>query len=121
MAPGYAPCWSWQSTGAGAEAECTLVLRKGGTLRGVVQAADGSPHANARVWVDSLHDQTSANPWEARTDDRGCYRIDGLAAGECRVWAQSAAQSQLVATSISYDQRPAAPWAETALVRRQSS
>ena len=71
-------------------------LTRGGVITGRVTDADGRPVIEERVTLTLLDEKgqpsrnqvaRAANPFAYRTDDRGIYRIYGLAAGQYKVSA----------------------------------
>lgn len=77
----------------------TLVLTKGGVITGAVTTQAGEPIVGIRVRAkmitnDRLPWPYSQYPMERTTDDRGIYRIYGLAAGTYIVWAGGAGGHQ---------------------------
>lgn len=76
-ADGYAPTWR---VGVQPGAECALVLRRGGTLEGLVTGADGSPTAGAQLVVVAMEQPTlpRTNFALATSDHEGRYRVEHL-------------------------------------------
>ncbi len=70
----------------------TLVLVKGGVITGTVTSQTGEPVVGVRVRAKMITDRRLPFPYslyvqERKTDDRGVYRIYGLATGTYVVWA----------------------------------
>lgn len=72
----------------------TLVLTKGGVITGTVTTQTGEPVVGVRVYARAIGSEagrlTRPFGWyqlERTTDDRGVYRIYGLATGTYVVWA----------------------------------
>jgi hypothetical protein len=87
----------------------TLRVVKGGVITGRVIDADGNPLVGARVTAVRLRDITGralqrSNPVrERRTDDRGIYRLYGLAPGSYVVLAGGKAQINFTGRATAYD------------------
>ena len=72
----------------------TLVMTKGGVITGSVTTQTGEPVVGVRVFARMINTENSPvsqfltpNLLERMTDDRGVYRIYGLATGTYIVWA----------------------------------
>jgi hypothetical protein len=75
----------------------SIVMTHGAAIAGVIRDNKGLPLSNARVSITRrLPDGTLAPALTATSDDRGHYRIFGLAPGEYLV---TATQSSLIATT----------------------
>lgn len=85
-----------QSTNVRVGDSVTLVLVKGGVITGTVTSQTGEPIVGVRVRARMIRDgDLLSGPYsqismERTTDDRGIYRIYGLAAGTYVVWAGGA-------------------------------
>jgi hypothetical protein len=93
----------------------TLVLTKGGVITGTVRNETGEPVEGARVRASLVRD-TRRLPWpygflgtEQTTDDRGVYRIYGLAAGTYVVRAGGPGEVQNEANPFETDVPTYAP------------
>lgn len=94
--PTYAPLLrnppDTQSSNSRVGDSVTIVLTKGGVITGTVLNQTGEPIVGIRVRARMVGDAVLAWPYsqvplERTTDDRGIYRIYGLAAGTYVVWA----------------------------------
>jgi RNA polymerase sigma-70 factor (ECF subfamily) len=101
-AVGFAPSlWTSQRGGEGTDVETTIKLRRGtaGGVVGLVLLPDGTPAAGADVNVRSAPEgedeaafdvRRRREPFAAgRTDERGRFRFDAVAAGALRVEART--------------------------------
>ena len=75
----------------------TVVLTKGGVITGTVTTQTGEPVVGVRVYARMIGTEGSQiyrhfgrYPFERTTDDRGIYRIYGMATGTYVVWAGGA-------------------------------
>ena len=87
-----------------------VVLTKGGVITGTVTTQTGEPVIGVRVFARRINTESShvsgflsPYPMERKTDDRGVYRIYGLATGTYVVWAGGSSGWSLEADAFDSD------------------
>jgi protocatechuate 3,4-dioxygenase beta subunit len=99
-ADGYAPVVVPNVTAG--DRELTVTVQKGLDMAGTVADATGSAAANANVWAIQLNPAAGAQAAQsqAQTDDKGNFRMVGLAPGEYRVIVRAANLAPAILPSV---------------------
>ena len=100
QAEGYAPVVVPNVTAG--QRDLTVTVQKGLEIAGTVVDATGNGAANANVWAMQLNPSGGAHPAQqsVQTDDKGNFRMVGLAPGNYRVIARANEMAPAVLPSV---------------------